>query len=140
MESINIKTLKIFVKDGESVIRALRAAFVPFASLTTTSDEGQKLAAQIFEFFGVYGYMAKSASAAGILETIWGAETDDFATVTFHPFVVKLTTPHSGTEICLSLYRAGFYELTMDFGPQGSETRAGQVLSAAGDLPFRVEL
>lgn len=136
----NIKTLKVIVKDGESAIGALRAAFVPFGSLFTTTNEGKTLATQVFEFFGTYSDSSKSAAAAEIIKTVWSAETDDCATVTFHPLEITLTTPNSGTIIRFSLATHGSYELTMDFGPQGSETRASQVLSAAGELPFQVEI
>ena len=116
---------------------ALQAAFRPFGSLTEGVD-GSALAEAMTHWVN-----AKSEEQKGLanelIGLVWAAETDPFSTVEVGSWEVVLRTPTSGTKIRLRRY-AGGYHVEVDFGANGSESRATAILGAAelGGVRFDV--
>lgn len=108
---------------------ALLAVFAPFGSLMSTEGDGVTLAELLLTFLKERQLGAKAGIAEGIMHSLWSAATDDFARIDVHPQALRLTTPNSRTLITIS--RHGYNnstEVIINFGPEGSATRAREVL------------
>jgi len=110
------------------VKNALLAAFQPFGSLTEGID-GNVLAEKMIDFVTTNAEK-KSMAIKEIMDIVYGANTDSFASVEIGFLEVALRTPTSGTRIRLRRY-AGAYHVDVNFGSKGSMSRATSILANA---------
>ena len=113
--------------DRELVTPALLASFSPFGSLTEGID-GTTLAAAMVRWVDA-SKEEQQWLANELIGLVWSAETDQVSTVEVGSWEVSFRTPNSGTRIRLHRY-AGGYHVEVDFGPNGSESRAKAILAA----------
>lgn len=71
-----------------------------------------------------------------LLAAIRDADTSECSDLTLGDFVAAVRTPTSGTAICIRRF-AGGVDITVDFGPRGSEYRGSVLLASA--QAWRVE-
>jgi len=114
--------------DEEGIGVALRAAFGPFGSLTE-GVETEELAAAMLRWVNAKED-EQLALAGEIVRLVWSATTDEHSSVELERWGLTLRTPTSGTRIRLC-HGGGNLFVEVDFGPEGSESRAVEILAAA---------
>jgi len=119
------------------VIVTLKACFSPFGSLTEGID-GQELAEVMVTWVNTKDNELQAELATRIVKILWSATTEQVAKVEFGRWDICLTTPTSDRRIRLQRYSGG-YHVEVDFGPKGSESVAGQILSRAERSYVRFE-
>ncbi len=123
-------------RDRELFAPALIACFTPFGSLTEGVDTAL-LASQIQLYLAKEG--EEQVDLAGdILREVRSARTDQWSAVEFDRWSIKFRTPTSGTVITANKY-AGGIGVDVDFGPNGSESRALTILAVAEKAKVRME-
>lgn len=126
---MKITMLSIQDRDGSIITRALHAAFQPFGSLEDGVD-GSALTNAILKWVDAE-YDKRPGMAGEILRMVFGATTDQHCHVKFESGgTITLETPTSHTKINISR-RDDDYYIWVNFGPEGSETRAMTILTAA---------
>lgn len=127
-----------FVCDWQAV-EALLVCYKPFGSLTFDAGVAEGLAKAMLLWVSKIPYEElteeeKLAKAGEIFKKIFSivrsATTDHFSTVEFGASIISLHTPNSRTRISLGKYHGDLF-VEVDFGPNGSESRANDILSSA---------
>ncbi len=125
---MRITKIGVHLFDSDRVGCALQAAFRPFSSLTEGVD-GSALAEAMILWVN-----AKRDEQPGLamklIGLVWGTTTEQISTVEVWGWEVALRTPTSGTKIRLRRYMCSHY-VEVDFGTEGSESRALTILAAA---------
>lgn len=132
-----INKITVDVTPTEEAIEAMIALFTPFGSLMTTESEGRELAKLIVNCLKEHEQSNRAAHVADILRALWSAETDTYADLLVTPRSLQLITPTSQTPITISKYGHSL-EVCVDFGANGSSTRAMEILEVllAREIPF----
>lgn len=120
------------VTDPKDACMALMAAFSHFGSLTEGVD-GAALAVAMVGWVQAERELQRTQSGAlteRVFHILWSATTEDHTTAEFAHRSITLRTPTSGTKISLG-FSSGSYIVEVDFGAEGSETRAMSILATA---------
>lgn len=116
----------------QNVEKALQAAFEPFGSLSTAYGvDTVALAAAMLGWVRAGTWTEQPELAEKVITLLWSAQTDQISTVEFGMFEITLRTPTSRTKILLRRYVGESSLVEVDFGPEGSEGRAANILDAA---------
>jgi len=120
----------------DTLLSTLIAAFSPFRSLTGGVD-GYTLAHSMIEWVNATHEEDQIPSCGVELPKILlESETKQRAKIMLKRFEVRLETPTSGTLISLKRY-AEKYLVVVDFGPNGSSSRATAIRKTAKRLGVR---
>ena len=113
--------------DKTKAIAAMRAAIVPFGSLSTSMSD---LAVEVADERPV-----NSPDVSKLLSLVFGYPGDNCSNVEFHPRGVTFITPTSSTRISVYHLQTG-WTVKIVF-PQGSESRAAEIYQALGSWDIR---
>lgn len=122
---LEMKTGSDYEFDGSRAVAALKAAFIPFGSLAHPDALASALVA-----WAIRKDADLPALAAEAVRLLNDTSAEQLSEVTLGMYRAVIRTPTSGTMIEVTRSGGRLY-VTVDFGANGSETRAGEILAAA---------